>query len=137
MAVVVVAAADSPFQNCYLDPPSLSHRVAAVVVPSPVEVDDSVHWYWLDPFAINYNSNSSFSRQERYFFPTVNTRCEFSFRITNSGPFSLETLVYCLLFLSPLCTIDYRTIMRARSCRLCNAHLFASLFNRFLVWFVF
>lgn len=69
VAVVVVAAADSPFQNCYLDPSSLSHRVAAVVVPFPVEVDDSVHWYWLVPFAIN--CNSSFSRQEarKIFFP--------------------------------------------------------------------
>jgi hypothetical protein len=50
VAVVVAAAADSPFQNCYLDPSSLPHRVAAVEVPFPVEVDDSVHWYWLVPF---------------------------------------------------------------------------------------
>ena len=50
VVVVVVVAADSPFQHCYLDPSSLTHRVAAEEVPFPVEVDDSVHWYWLDPF---------------------------------------------------------------------------------------
>ena len=68
VVVVVVAAADSPFQNCYLDPSSLPHRVAAEEVPFPVEVDDSVHWYWLVPFLF-INCNNCFSRQERYFFP--------------------------------------------------------------------
>ena len=52
MAVVVAAADDSSFQNCYLDPSSLPHRVAEVEVPFPVEVDDSVHWYWLDPLQL-------------------------------------------------------------------------------------
>lgn len=48
----VVVAADSPFQNCYLDPSSLTHRVAAEEVPFPVEVDDNVHWYWLVPLPL-------------------------------------------------------------------------------------
>ena len=67
VAVVVVVAADSPFQNCYLDPSPLTHRVVEVEAPFPVEVDDSVHWYWLVPFLF-INCNNCFSRQERYFF---------------------------------------------------------------------
>jgi hypothetical protein len=65
VTVVVAAAADSPFQNCCLDPSSLTHRVAAEEVPFPVEADDSVHWYWLVPFAIN--CNSCFSRRKIFF----------------------------------------------------------------------
>ena len=77
VVAAVVVAADSPFQNCYLDPSSLTHRVAAEEVPFPVEVDDSAHWYWLVPcLFINCNC---FSRQERYFFPKANTRREFFF----------------------------------------------------------
>jgi len=85
--VVVVVAADSPFQNCYLDPSSLPHRVAAVEVPFPVEVDDSVHWYWLVPFFLSIVI-VVFQGKKDIFFQKRTQDVNFSFRITKSGPFS-------------------------------------------------